>query len=227
MTGRTSHASEAARAAQAIKQARLIAIIRADTHAEILAAVRALAAAGAVIAEISLATADALPALEQATDELGDQLLLGAGTVRTPRDAERALAAGARFLVSPGLDHDVVSFAQRSSVLHLPGIFSPTELADALASGAVLVKLFPAGRLGPGYVRDLLAPFPEARLVPTGGITTANAGEFLDAGAVAVAVGTALVSPATVRDPEAVSAALMQFQSLITERTPKARPHGD
>jgi 2-dehydro-3-deoxyphosphogluconate aldolase / (4S)-4-hydroxy-2-oxoglutarate aldolase len=227
MTGQTSPASEAVLAAQAIGRARLIAIVRADSPPKIVAAIQSLAAAGVQVAEISLATAGALTALERAARELGDQLLVGAGTVRTPEDAERAIAAGARFLVSPSLDHDVVSLAENSGVLHLPGILSPTELADALAGGADLVKLFPASRLGPGYVRDLLAPFPEARLVPTGGITAANAREFLDAGAVAVAVGSALVSPATIDDPHAMRAAVTKIQSLITNRAPEERSHGD
>ncbi len=216
-------------AARLIADSRLIAIVRADTEPEIVAAMQALDGAGARVAEVSLATSGALAALERCAEELSDRLLLGAGTVRTLGDAERALEAGARFLVSPNLDRDVCALARERGVLHLPGIFSPTELADALASGAELIKLFPAGRLGPGYVRDLLQPFPDARLVSTGGISQRNAREFLDAGAVAVAVGSALVGPDTIREPDRIRAALREFQSLISDRTSEEeeRPHGD
>ena len=219
--------SQATTAANVVEQARLIAIIRADTSAEIVAVTRVLAAAGAPVAEISLATASALTGLEQSAHELGDQVLLGAGTVRTVQDAERALAAGARFLVSPNLNHEIRELARQRGVLHVPGVFSPTELGDALASGAELVKLFPAAHLGPGYVRDLLAPFPEARLVATGGISSTNAVEFLDAGAVAVAVGSALVSAETVHDPDRIRSTLGQLQSLIRDRGREERRHGD
>ena len=112
------------------------------------------------MAEISLATSGALAALERCAEELSDRLLLGAGTVRTLGDAERALEAGARFLVSPNLDRDVCAVARERDVLHLPGIFSPTELADALASGAELIKLFPAGRLAPGTSAISSSRFP-------------------------------------------------------------------
>ena len=153
-------------AARLIADSRLIAIVRADTEPEIVAAMQALDGAGARVAEISLATSAALAALERCAEELSDRLLLGAGTVRTLGDAERALEAGARFLVSPNLDRDVCAVARERAVLHLPGIFSPTELAEVRSPPVPEpIKLFPAGRLGPGYVRDLLQPFPDARLV--------------------------------------------------------------
>jgi 2-dehydro-3-deoxyphosphogluconate aldolase / (4S)-4-hydroxy-2-oxoglutarate aldolase len=216
-----------AHAVHVVTQARLIVIIRTDRSDAVGAALRILADAGVRVAEISLTGKGALGALDRAVEELGDRLLIGAGTVRSPHDAEQALAAGARFLVSPNLNRDVVAIARERVVLHLPGVFSPTEVAQALADGAALIKLFPAGRLGPGYVRDLLAPFPEAKLVPTGGITSANVRGFLDAGAVAVAVGSEIVSPSTIGDREALSARVRQFQSLMMSRTAEERSHGD
>ncbi len=213
--------------AAVITSARLIAIIRAAGSDDAVAAARALAAAGVKVAEISLAMPEALAAIERTARELGDRLLIGAGTVRSRSDAERAIAAGAEFLVSPSLELEVLSLAGASDLLHLPGVFSPSELAGALAAGARLVKLFPAARVGPDYVSDLLAPFPEARLVPTGGITAANARAFLDAGAVAVAVGSAIVNPGTVRDPAALTAAVQQFDLSPGCGTREERFHGD
>jgi len=206
----------AAGARDAIIASRLIALVRTERPGDAARAVEGLAAAGVRVVEISLTTPDALDALEQTSKALGEQTLIGAGTIRTPADAERAVAAGAAFLVAPNIDVDVLDWATERDVLHLPGCFSPTELALALERGAHLVKLFPASRLGPDYVHDLLAPFPDARLVPTGGITTANARAFLDAGAVALAVGSALVSAATLKNGAELTARAREFQTLTT-----------
>ena len=225
--GQDPRLNRATAAAEAITAARLIAIVRTHRSEDAVRAVRTLAAAGVQVAEISLSTPGALEALERSAEEVGDRMLLGAGTVRSERDAARAMSAGARFLVSPSLDGGLVAYARESDVLHLPGVMSPTELAGALASGAQLVKLFPAARLGAGYVGDLLAPFPEARLVPTGGITYANFSTFLDAGSVAVAVGSDLVGPATIADPNALAGRAAQFLSLIGTRTKGERSDGN
>ena len=204
----------AERAADTITAERLIAIVRAGSADEAVLAAEALLAAGVRVIEVSLVTPGALSALTRLSESAGDERLIGAGTVRSRADAVQATAAGARFLVSPGLDPGVLGWSIANDVLHLPGALSPSEVGAALAGGAQLVKLFPAGRLGAGYVRDLLAPFPEARLVPTGGIDGSNAGAFLDAGAVAVAVGSALVNPVTAADPEALGSAVRQLQSI-------------
>jgi 2-dehydro-3-deoxyphosphogluconate aldolase/(4S)-4-hydroxy-2-oxoglutarate aldolase len=206
----------AAAASAAIGASRLIAIVRADAAEDASLAVQALAEGGVRVAEISLTTPGALEAIAHLAGNLGDGQLVGAGTVRTLRDAERAVGAGAGFLVSPNLDDDVIAWARSHDILHLPGALTPTEVARALAEGAPLIKLFPAGWPGPDYVRELLAPFPEARLVPTGGVSAANVGGFLQAGAYAVAVGSALVSPAAIRDRSQLAGAARQFQSLTT-----------
>ena len=198
----------AAAAAEAITAARLIAIVRTHRSEDAVRAVRVLAAAGVQVAEISLSTPGALEALERSAEDVGDRVLLGAGTVRSERDAAQALSAGACFLVSPSLDGGVVAYARESDVLHLPGVMSPTELAGALAGGAQLVKLFPAARLGAGYVRDLLAPFPEARLVPPAASPTPTSARFSTPG------------PLRSRSARTLSA---QRQSPIQTRLPAAR----
>lgn len=177
--------------AEMIGSERLIAIVRARGCDEAVEQAAILLAAGLRIVEISLTTPDAARAI--GTVRSGEAALVGAGTVRSVADAERAVAAGAQFTVSPALDRDLIAWAADHAVLHLPGVLTPTELHQALDAGAEYVKLFPAGRMGPEYVRDLLGPFPGARLVPTGGIDLARAPSYIEHGAVAVAIGSALV----------------------------------
>ena len=175
-----------------IERERLIAILRPSQGDDAPAVLAALADAGVHCAEISLSTDEGRAQLPDAVERLGGRILLGAGTVRTVADAEYARAAGARYLVSPGYDGSVAKWAAAAGLPHLPGILTPTELDQALASGARLIKLFPAGRLGPAYIRDLLAVFPAARLVATGAIDATSAPQYLAAGAAAVALGSAL-----------------------------------
>lgn len=192
-----------------ILRTRLIAIVRAGSKAAALEAVDTLAAVGVAVCEISLTTPGALEALSDRAE--AGPTIVGAGTVRSIEEAQRAIDAGAAFLVSPGLEPRVVEWASANGVLHIPGVFTPSEVAAALGAGASLLKLFPAGRLGSGYVRDLLAPFPDAQLIPTGGIDETNAREFLAAGSVAVAIGSALVSPENLRDRSRLKQALKRL----------------
>lgn len=180
---------------EAIERERLFAILRLADAGDAAAQLEALAEGGIRLAEISLATQAGRAALAHCTAALGGRMSIGAGTVRTIADAEYAVAAGAGYLVSPGCDPALHEWATDAGIAHLPGVLTPSELDAALQMGAPLVKLFPAGRMGAGYVSDLLAPFPQARLVATGGISPENAAAFLAAGAVAVAFGGALVPP--------------------------------
>lgn len=175
-----------------LERERLLAIVRTDDPDEGLTTVAGLVDGGVRIAEISLSAPGALRLVAAATERFGDALTLGAGTVRSVTQARAALAAGARFLVAPGFSEAVTAFAAEHDVLHLPGVLTPTEIGAALAAGAPALKLFPAGRLGPGYVADLRGPFPGLRLVATGGVDAGNAAAFLAAGCAAVALGGAL-----------------------------------
>lgn len=210
-------------AEQRIEAGRLVAIVRLGSESLARSAADVLAAAGVGALEFSLASAASAGALRGAAADLGDDVLVGAGTVVTVGEAEEAVAAGAAYLVSPGLDPDVVAWALEHDVLHIPGAFTATEVMAATRAGASLIKLFPAGRLGPAYVRDLLAPFPTARLVPTGGIDASNAGAFLAAGAVAVAVGSALVDSAAAAEPAALRRRAERFLDLTRPRRTTVR----
>ena len=172
----------------------IIAVIRLERQLP-LALAKALAEGGISVLELTLTTPLALRSIE----ELGAALpecLIGAGTVLDAEQAEAAIAAGARFCVSPAFDRQVQEVCRAQGVPYVPGAFTPTELLQAHRSGAEVIKLYPARGLGPSGLRELLAPLPFLRLIPSGGVTIANAGEWIAAGAAAVSVGSALVDRA-------------------------------
>lgn len=170
-----------------VRRERVLAIVRSE--GSLASTVEALWDRGIKLVEIALSSEQALETIRR----LAGIGTIGAGTVRTRFDAERALDAGASFLVSPGTDPDLVGWASENDVPHLPGVFTATEIEKALRLGAGPLKLFPANVAGPAYVAALLAPFPDVELVPTGGVTLDNAADYLASGATAVALGSALV----------------------------------
>lgn len=172
-----------------------VAILRLRDHALVVEVGHALAAAGLDVMEVTLDHPDALSALRSLADALAGGVLIGAGTVRRPEQVMEAADAGARFCVSPGVDVAVVEATLRAGLEPLPGAGTATELATALDAGARMVKLFPAGPLGCGYLRALLGPFRGTPLVPTGGIRHDEVRGWLEAGAAAVGLGSDLVGP--------------------------------
>jgi len=178
-----------------IRSARLVAILRRPDDVD--ASVARLAAAGVRVVEITLDTEDAVGAIRRARDR-GDLTVL-AGTVREPTQVDVAVSAGAEAVVSPTLSLAVLERAAALGVPAIPGALTPAELEATWRAGAALVKLFPARLGGPRYVRHVLAPLPEIPLLVTGGVDAANAREFLEAGAVAVGVGSGLGSDAELR----------------------------
>jgi 2-dehydro-3-deoxyphosphogluconate aldolase / (4S)-4-hydroxy-2-oxoglutarate aldolase len=178
-----------------IRAERVVAVLR--RVADIDAVVDALARGGIGIVELTLDSDDALAAIERLRATRPELTVL-AGTVRTPDDAEAAVSAGAQACVSPALVPAVVERCRELGVPAVPGALTPSEIEVALALRIELVKLFPAGFVGPRYVRDVLAPLGEVPLLVTGGIDSANAGDFLAAGAAAVGIGSALTGAADV-----------------------------
>ena len=172
---------------------RVVAILRCSEPER---AGTAVIEGGVDVVEIPLGVPGALTAISSLSASF-PSALVGAGTVMSAADASAALNAGARFLLSPVLRPEVVAAAHAAGAAAVPGAFTPTEIDACMRAGADLVKLFPADRLTPADVRALLAALPDARLLPTGGITAGNAADWLAAGAVAVGVGGALT-----REPE-------------------------
>lgn len=177
----------------ALRQHGMVAILRAQREAPLLDVMRVLVGAGVRCLEVTVPTPGSLAAISQAVTEFGPEVLVGAGTVTTPDQVDRAAEAGARFVVSPTVDPAVITAARASGLGSLPGALTPTEILTAWQCGPSAVKLFPAGSLGSRFVSDLAGPMPEIPVVPTGGIGYTDVPAYLDAGALAVGVGTPLL----------------------------------
>lgn len=178
-----------------LEASRIVAILRrTDAHAAVATA-EALADGGIPTLEVTCDSPGAMDMMRAISSALGERVLLGAGTVLDDATVQQAVAAGARFLVSPHVDPDLVRSFAEAGVPWIPGAFTPTEVLAAWRAGAVLVKLFPAGSVGPGYVKDVLGPLRHIPLLPTGGVTLDNAASFLQAGAWGLGMGSALVAP--------------------------------
>ena len=173
---------------------RLVAIVRTRDPELAVPLAEAIVNGGISSIEVALATPKALETIAELVSRFAHQVLVGAGTVRNASDAGGAIAAGARFLVSPDFDESVLDSARSAQIPYVPGALTPSEVGRILAAGIELIKIFPAVRLGPRYLHDLLGPFPQLRPIPTGGIDILNAADFLKAGAVALGVGSALTN---------------------------------
>jgi 2-dehydro-3-deoxyphosphogluconate aldolase/(4S)-4-hydroxy-2-oxoglutarate aldolase len=181
-----------------LDQSRVVAIMR---HTEPTAAVRtveALLEGGVCVIEVTFNSRGVLDMLRGIQDAFGERVLLGAGTVLDLDSAEQALAAGARFIVSPHTDTALIRALAEREVPVVPGAFTATEVLAARRAGASVVKVFPAGGVGPAYIKDLLGPLGGIPLLPTGGITLDNAAAFMQAGAYGLGIGSSLVDAATV-----------------------------
>jgi 2-dehydro-3-deoxyphosphogluconate aldolase / (4S)-4-hydroxy-2-oxoglutarate aldolase len=177
----------------------VIAILRGHDPGSTVTLARRCWDAGIALVEVPMQGEAGRAALDATVAAARDRgAIAGAGTIYRPADAERAADAGAAFLVGPGLDPDTVRTARDRDVPYLPGVQSATEVQLALGHGVRTVKLFPAGPLGPGWIRALRGPFPEVRFVAVGGVDAANAPAFIDAGAAGVGVGGALGTADTI-----------------------------
>jgi 2-dehydro-3-deoxyphosphogluconate aldolase/(4S)-4-hydroxy-2-oxoglutarate aldolase len=176
----------------------IVAVVRFGSPEPLVRVVEALAAGGVTVAEVTFTVPDALSVIRAARQQLGDRVLLGAGTVLDPETARAALLAGAEFLVSPTVNLDVIKLCRRYDKLVMPGAFTPTEVLTAWEAGADIVKVFPADVVGPAFFKALRGPLPQVKLMPTGGVDLTTAGEFLAAGAACLGVGGQLVEPKAV-----------------------------
>ncbi|MFZ0419827.1 MAG: bifunctional 4-hydroxy-2-oxoglutarate aldolase/2-dehydro-3-deoxy-phosphogluconate aldolase [Candidatus Sulfotelmatobacter sp.] len=179
----------------------IVPVVRAATTEDATRAVEAVCDGGIPILEITMTVPNATSVIRHVVREHGSTVLIGAGTVTTREQAEQCIRAGAEFLVSPGLSIQVLAVAQACAKLAIPGALTPTELMHAQDNGAKLIKIFPCGNVGgPKYLQSLKAPFPNAALIPTGGVNIANAADYIAAGAFALGVGGDLVNAAALRD---------------------------
>lgn len=182
----------------AMAEVPVVAILRLQHAAEAVRVAAAVHAGGVRLLEVTLTTEGALDAVGAIRAAGLDGLSVGVGSVRTPAEAQRSLDAGAEYLITPTTNTDVVRLAGAVGTPIVCGGLTPTELDAAHRAGADYVKLFPASAVGPRYVREVLAPMPDLRIVPTGGVSASNIPEFKAAGAVGVGIGSALVDDAVV-----------------------------
>ena len=177
----------------AIEQAGIVAIIRMKEPDKVRAVAEAIAAGGARALEVTMTVPRAVDLIAELAPSMPSGFLLGAGTVVDAATAGRVIDAGAQFVVGPVFRREVIAACHQRDIPVMPGCFTPTEILEAWDAGADIVKVFPATALGPGFIKDVRAPLPQVKLMPTGGVTLDNAGDWIKAGAVAVGVGTALL----------------------------------
>src|ERR1017187_9488090 len=172
----------------------IIAVVRAQQAAQVLPLSEALIAGGVRVIEITMTTPNALVAIREAREKLGERALIGVGTVLDANTARAAIAAGAEFVVTPICRTELVAIAHAAGCPVMLGAYTPTEAQLAHEAGADFVKIFPADTLGPGYIKALRASLPHLRIVPTGGVDVQNVADFLKAGCAALGVSSSLVS---------------------------------
>lgn len=190
----------------------LIAVIRGESRAAALEVSELIVGAGVEGIEVAYTTPEAHQVIWDLANR-HDDILLGVGTVTTPEQVEKSVAAGASFVVSPGIDPEIVSLAGETGLAIVPGVFTPSEIMVAHRCGLTTVKLFPGSFGGPSYLKSLGGPFPETSFIPTGGVTLGNIDEWFAAGAFAVGIGSAL-APATL-DPRKRDEVVIHAKKLV------------
>jgi len=178
---------------------KIVAVVRLDSGRQLVQVAEALLAGGINTIEFTVSTPGALEMIQAAARRFGNEVLMGAGTVLDPETARAAILAGAEFIVTPTLNLETIQLCKRYGKPIMPGAFTPTEILTAWEAGGDIIKVFPASQAGgPAYLKAILAPLPQVRVAPTGGISQANAADYLQAGAVAVGVGGKLVDKVAV-----------------------------
>ncbi|WP_430786487.1 bifunctional 4-hydroxy-2-oxoglutarate aldolase/2-dehydro-3-deoxy-phosphogluconate aldolase [Virgibacillus flavescens] len=200
---------------QRIKDNKLVAVIRGSKGEDVISIAHALHEGGVHILEITADTPQVDVLIRRLTEEFGDQLIVGAGTVLDPETARSAIMAGARFIFSPTVNAETIRMTKRYGVVSIPGALTPTEILTAYELGADLIKVFPAGSMGPGYIKDIHGPLPQIPLMPTGGVDLSNVREYFDKGAVAAGLGSSLVNTKQPINPETLKDITERAQKFV------------
>ncbi len=178
-----------------IEESGVVAVVRLEDLSDAVNVARSLVKGGVHGIEFTFTNPKAAQAITAAREAMGDHALIGAGSVLDAETARIAILAGAQFVVTPVTRLDTIQLCNRYGIPIMSGAFTPTEILTAWEAGSAMVKVFPATALGPGYLKDVRGPLPQIKLIPTGGVSVDNAGDFIRAGASAVALGSALVDP--------------------------------
>ena len=205
---------------QIIERVGLIPVLRAKNIAQGRAVVEAMVAGGVTVVEVTMTVPGATELLKELKKTYGEQLLLGSGTVTTGDQAQATIDAGAEFVVSPSLHPGVISVTKSNNKISCPGALTPTEAITAWNAGADYVKIFPCSAVGgASYLKSLLAPFPQLKIIPTGGVTLQTAEGFIKAGARALGVGSDLVNLAAIDagHAETITETARAYLKVITD----------
>ncbi len=203
-----------------IRDVGLIPIVRVDSVDLARRAVAAIQKGGVSVLEITMTVPGAVRVIEELSAQIGDEALIGAGTVLDPEKAKECVDAGAQFIVSPSLNPETVAFCKEYGIVILPGAMTPTEIVNAWTLGADMVKIFPAGEVGgPGFIKALKGPLPHIKMIPTGGVTLATAKAFLEAGSEALGIGGDLVNVALLKQGQdaVITQKAKQFTEIIRQ----------
>lgn len=199
-----------------IRDIGLVAVVRADSGEKARRIAEACLEGGVAALEITFTVPGAHRVIEELAAAYPDgEILLGAGTVMDSQTARIALLSGAQYVVSPCFDPDTVRLCNRYRTPVMPGVMSVREAVQAMEAGADILKVFPAGLFGPAVIRDILGPIPQARMMPTGGVSVENAGEWIAAGAVALGAGSSLVGGAKTGDYARITRTAREFLAAI------------
>jgi 2-dehydro-3-deoxyphosphogluconate aldolase/(4S)-4-hydroxy-2-oxoglutarate aldolase len=179
----------------------IVPVIRVSSAGEAFEVAKAIKEGGVSVLEVTMTVPGAMDVIKEVNQKFGKEVLLGAGTILDPETARIAFLNGAKFLVTPSLNLEVIKMSNRYSAVVIPGALTPTEILTAWEAGADLVKVFPIQQVGgPAYIKAIQGPFPQIPLVPTGGVNLQNAGEFIKAGAAAIAAGGEMVDKKAVTE---------------------------
>ncbi|NQT05035.1 MAG: bifunctional 4-hydroxy-2-oxoglutarate aldolase/2-dehydro-3-deoxy-phosphogluconate aldolase [Dehalococcoidia bacterium] len=204
---------------QTITDCGVVAIVRVSSAREAVDVCMAIARGGVRPIEVTMTVPGAIDAIREFKSAVKEEVLIGAGTVLDPETARACILAGADFIVSPTLNLEVIKVCRRYSKIIIPGTFTPTEILTAWEAGADIVKVFPASVGGPGYLKDIMGPLPQVKLVPTGGVNLETTPEFIKAGAVAVAAGASLVNKKAVSEQnwDAITETAQKFVAAVKQ----------
>jgi len=183
-----------------ILKRKAVAVLRVKEADKLAKVIEAIYAGGISVAEITMTVPNAIQLIEQMSNKLDKNIIIGVGSVLNSKTAEDAIKAGARYVVSPIFKKEIIDTAHKFDVPAMPGCFTPTEIQIAYEYGADIVKVFPADVVGMEFFKAILAPMPHLKLMPTGGVTLTNAGDWLKAGACAIGIGSALLDKKAIQE---------------------------
>jgi 2-dehydro-3-deoxyphosphogluconate aldolase/(4S)-4-hydroxy-2-oxoglutarate aldolase len=204
---------------EGILECGIVAVVRAESAELAFKAIEAALAGGVNVIEVTFTVPGALGIIRQLATQMTDDVILGAGTVLDPDTALNAIGVGARFVVSPNTNVNTIEAAKSKGAAVFPGALTPTEVITAWQAGADIIKIFPANRVGPSYLKDLRGPFPDIPLMPTGGVDLTTARTWLEHGAVCLGVGSALIDRKLMKEGNfaEITERARKFREIIRE----------